>query len=81
VCSDFVAYGTTDSTSNVTGSMTPLARAAAILGTTIQQPNAQGTWAIQFQNIPDDNYRLDVSNAAGDLSTQSPIAVAAANCS
>jgi hypothetical protein len=80
VCCDFVTYGTTDSTSNVTGTMT-VGRATLILGTTIQQPNAQGTWAIQFQGIPDGSYQLEISNAAGDSTNQAPINVAAANCS
>ena len=80
VCTNFVAYGTTDHpAANVSGSLT--LGSTVIYGSTIQQPTSRGSWVIQFLGVPDGNgYRLDVSNTAGDAAHVDGINVSASNC-
>src|SRR5262249_43421257 len=81
ICNNFVAYGTTDHPmANVTGMIIPPS-GPAIIGSTIQQPTSDGTWAIQFTGVPDgENYKLEVTNTAGDYAHSDRITVNSSFC-
>ncbi len=73
VCSTFMAYGTSDESYTVTGTMGNTSTNTPYNGTPLQGPPNNQTWVFQFSNLPvgTNCYTFGVTDTGGNVNTNS----------